>query len=236
MRRAMRHAPPQYPVYQQPPMQQWQEPPRPGPIDRFLSRLVGMIIIGLGLFTAYLLVTQNAALPAPARKNAVSLPSAPTDSTGSGEQAPAAPQTDEAYNATAKAQYQDAIQAQPAEQAPAQIEAPAAIDNALPTAAILIPTAVPIEQVTIVPREMPAVYAPGSDMRPTLEPTIPYPTPLPAAVASQYQLSADGTCITAPRAGKLYQVCQDWKYQPNEVASVADYIRTGLLPGVEVTQ
>ncbi len=132
-----------------------------------------------------------------------------------------------AQQATAAAIVQPAV-------APAQAPAVApVVDSTLPTAAILIPTAIPIERITVVPQRFPALAA-GSDMRPTPIVVMPYPTPLPAAIANDFEVSPDGTCITAPRGGKRYQVCQGWKYSPAEIATVADLIRGGTLPGVEV--
>lgn len=116
---------------------------------------------------------------------------------------------------------------------PAPIEAaPAGID----TRGQPIPTAVVIEQspvVEVVPQAMPQEYAPGSDIRqPTVE-VLPYPTPLADPMVGA-GVSGDGKCVQAERGGKLYQVCQAWKYQPHEAASMADYLRTGLVPGEEV--
>lgn len=116
--------------------------------------------------------------------------------------------------------------------------APAGVDtlgNALPTAVVLIPTVPPVDQITVVPDlSKPIVYAAGSDMRPTPVVVMPYPTALPQAIADDFEVSPDGTCITAPRDGKRYQVCQGWKYAPQELATVADLIRGGTLAGVEV--
>lgn len=141
--------------------------------------------------------------------------------------APAAqlPANQAAAEANADAAYQATVQAvnaaQPAAAAVAQ-------PGALPTAVIAIPTA----QAVVVPWAMP-VLASNSPPTVTPIPTIAYPTPLPAAAAA-YTVSPDGLCVIAPRAGKQYQVCQAWKYKPDEATSVADYIRTGLLPGTEV--
>lgn len=142
--------------------------------------------------------------------------------------APAQAEID-AHNAAAEAEHAAAIQA--GEQAAQPQLAPAAVDMlGIPTAVILIPTALPIDQVRVIPRGMPVL----AGAQPTAIPTMVYPTPLPAAVADDFEVSPDGTCITAPRDGKRYQVCQDWKYQPQELATVADLIRGGTLVGVEV--
>lgn len=130
-------------------------------------------------------------------------------------------------NARADTAYQATVQAVPIAQAPA-VGAPVA-PMALPTAAVLIPTVAPLAQIVVVPHpDKPVAYA---NSAPSPLPTLPIPTPLAVV---DYRLSADGLCVIAPRAGVEYQVCQSWKYQPHEVASVADYIRSGLLPGVAV--
>jgi hypothetical protein len=138
------------------------------------------------------------------------------------------------FNATQVAQV-PAQAAQPAVVPPPAIAAPAGVDalgRPLATAVIMIPTTIPVEQVVVIPHGMPAL-APDP-MVPTAIPTMVYPTALPAAVASNFEVSPDGTCITAPRNGKRYQVCQGWKYSPAEQVTVADLIRGGTLPGVEV--
>lgn len=117
-------------------------------------------------------------------------------------------------------------QAPPAAALPAAPAAPAV--EVVPTAAVY---AAPSPVVEVIPQAMPAVAA-GSDIRPAPLPTIAIPTPL--TLGSDYWLSEDGKCVRAPRGGKTYEVCQDWKYKPNEIASVGDYIHTGLLPGTEV--
>lgn len=116
---------------------------------------------------------------------------------------------------------------------PAPIEQPAAPPapiEVVPTAAVYV---APTVQVGVIPQAMPAV-APGSDVRPAPLPTLVIPTPLTAGL--DYSLSEDGKCVRAPRGGKMYEVCQEWKYKQHEVMNVGDYIRTGLLPGVEVNQ
>lgn len=125
--------------------------------------------------------------------------------------------------------YQATVQAVNALQPPAQ---PAVQPNALPTAAIVYPTAIPIEQVTVVPIAMPQLT---SNDPPTITPipTLVYPTPLPPAAAA-FTLSPDGKCVTVARADGEYQTCQDWPYSAAEAASVADYLRTGLIPGTKV--
>jgi len=142
--------------------------------------------------------------------------------------------TDVQYNATAGAQQAAAIQeAAQVEQSP--VQAPAGVDlqgQPIPTAVILIPTVAPVDQIVVVPQSMPVLAV--DPLLPTAVPTMPYPTPLPAAIANDFEVSPDGTCITAPRNGKRYQVCQGWKYSPAEIATVADLIRGGTLPGVEV--
>lgn len=134
------------------------------------------------------------------------------------------------FNAT---QVASVPQAAPQAPAPAVVQPNAADPSTWPTAIIAIPTAIPAAKVTIVPKDVPLVVAEGSRVTP-LPTDLPYPTPLPVAVASNYTLSPDGKCISAPRGGKTYQVCQNWKYGPQEIATVADLIRGGTLPGVEV--
>lgn len=143
--------------------------------------------------------------------------------------APAAP--DQAQiEAAANAAYQATAQA--SQSAGNVASAPVVPASTLPNAVINIPTAVPATQVVVVPQRMP-VLAQSGPAQPTAIPTMAYPTPLPAGAAA-YRTSADGKCVIAPRNGTMYQVCQEWKYKPDEAASVADYIRTGLLPGSPV--
>lgn len=118
-------------------------------------------------------------------------------------------------------------------QIPAAADAPAQPVNGSQSVLIVIPTSIPIEQVTVVPLAMPRVYAQSGPVEPTPIPTITYPTQLPAA-AAVYGLSPDGKCVTAMRDGVAYQACQGWPYSDAEARSVADYLRTGLLPGVKV--
>lgn len=98
--------------------------------------------------------------------------------------------------------------------------------QAIPTAAVYA-TAEPVIQV--IPQSMPKF-----DTGPTAIPTLTYPTPLPAAILGETQRSTDGKCVSALRGGKRFEVCQEWKFTEAEAASVADYVRTGLIPGVEV--
>ena len=117
-----------------------------------------------------------------------------------------------------------AAQAEAPVQAPV-IEAPAGVDTlgqAIPTAIVRMATAIPIEQVRVIPI-IPTVA-------PTLIPTVA-PTFIPTA---EFTLSPDGKCIEAARDGKRWQVCQEWKYARVEMATVANLIRGGVLPGVEV--
>ena len=117
-----------------------------------------------------------------------------------------------------------AAQAEAPVQAPV-IEAPAGVDTlgqAIPTAIVRMATAIPIEQVRVIPI-IPTVA-------PTLIPTVA-PTFIPNA---EFTLSPDGKCIEAARDGKRWQVCQEWKYARVEMATVANFIRGGVLPGVEV--
>lgn len=130
-----------------------------------------------------------------------------------------------AYSAPAPIVVQQ--QPAPAVEAP-PVAPPAPAVEVVPTAAVYV---APTPVVEVVPQAMPVV-APGSDVRPTPLPAIVLPTPLTAG--SDYWVSEDGKCVRAPRGGKTYEVCQDWKYKPNEIASVGDYIHTGLLPGTEV--
>lgn len=145
-----------------------------------------------------------------------------------------------AYNATADAQLAAAIQAsqQQAAAQPNAQAAPAGVDTLgqpIPTAVVFIPTAIPIEQITVVPDvSQPLVFAPGSDMRPTPAPTMPYPTPLPPAVMDGYTLSADGKCLTIERGGKKYQDCEPEPFTLGAARTIADLMRTGVIPGVEV--
>lgn len=148
--------------------------------------------------------------------------------------APALPaaNTQAQIEAASQAAYQATVQA--VERAAGNIaSAPVKPIGGLPTAVIAIPTSIPIAQITVVPRSMPVVYAQSGPILPTPQPTMTYPTPLPAA-ADAYTVSPDGLCVIAPREGTPYQVCQAWKYAPQEAASVADYIRTGRLPGSPV--
>lgn len=245
MRRSpARHAPPQYPIYPPQPMQPYYPPApiRASAIDRFLNMAVWILVIGLGLFAAYLLLTPPASIPAPATAPAAPAATRTARDTTTQDNSQLSDTT--AYNATAAAEHQAAITAadqEVAAVAPAAAPAaPAAVvpnvnDPATwPTAIILIATAIPVEQVTVVPLDVPLVVAEGSDMRPTPVAVMPFPTPLPAAIADNFTLSPDGLCISAPRGGKRYQVCQAWKYAPQEMATVADLIRGGTLPGVEV--
>lgn len=163
-------------------------------------------------------------------------PAAPGTAPRSGAPVPAAnppaasqAQIDAAADAVYEATAQASIAAVPNVSAPAV--APVVSDPATwPTAAILMPTAPPVAQAVVVPQAMPVL---ASNDPPTITPipTLPIPTPLAAV---DYTVSADGKCVIAPRDGTLYQVCQDWKYAPHEIASVAGYIRSGLIPGVEV--
>ena len=193
-------------------------PIRPPAIDRFLNMLVWIIVIGLGLFVAYLLAVPPAPLALPT--SAPAMRPAPPAAVDPGQAT---------YDAAAPAALP---QAQPAAAQPAAVNNPAT----WPTAGILVATIPPADQITIVPLAAPLVVAPGSDMRPTPVTVMPYPTPLPAAIADNFEVSADGKCITAPRNGVRYQVCQDWEYAPQEIATVADLIRGGTLPGVEVVR
>lgn len=93
------------------------------------------------------------------------------------------------------------------------------------------PAAAPVVQV--VPNlSQPIIYAQGSDVRPTPLPPLVIPTPLTAGV--DYAANSDGTCVTAPRAGKTYRFCQIRPMNPGEIASVGDYLRTGMIAGEEV--
>lgn len=124
--------------------------------------------------------------------------------------------------------------ARPAIDNQAQIQAVAdAPASGSQSAIILISTAIPVDRVTVVPVAMPQVYAQSGPVDPTPIPTMAYPTPLPAAAAA-YSLSPDGKCVTAMRDGAAYQACQGWPYNDAEARSVADYVRTGLVPGVKV--
>lgn len=228
IRRAARHAPHQPSYYYPAPPLPYQEPPRQSntvaTVCTLLITLAALLAAGALAWragggqwpTLPTLPTRAAVAPV---KERVNNPAVATPIPGLAQN-----------EAEANAAYQTAV---------AKAEAPAVPAPALPsvpTAFIAIPTALPVELVTVVPIDAPLVVAPGSDVRATLAPTMVYPTPLPAAVAEQYQLSPDGKCITAPRAGKMYQVCQEWKYAPAEIATVADLIRGGTLAGVEVTQ
>lgn len=148
---------------------------------------------------------------------------------------PAAPAAQQPANPAAAEQaadlaYQATVQAVNAVQPAA---APAAQPGTLPTAAIVYPTAIPVEQVTVVPIAYPQTYASNDPPTITPIPTIPYPTPLPVAMAA-FTLSPDGKCVTVAARGGEYQQCQDWPYSAAEAASVADYLRTGLIPGTKV--
>jgi hypothetical protein len=146
------------------------------------------------------------------------------------------PASQAAAEAQANAAYQATVQAVDAAQPPAAAaQQPAVVGpiGALPTAVIAIPTAVPVAQVVVVPQAMPRTYAQSGPMLPTPIPTMAYPTPLPAAAAA-YSVSPDGRCVTAPRNGAQYQVCQGWPYKDAEARSVADYLRTGMIPGTKV--
>lgn len=159
---------------------------------------------------------------------------APRVSSGAGVAQPPASQA--AAEAQADAAYQATVQAVDAAQPPVVAQQPAVVAppvSSQPTAVILIPTAVPVAHIVVVPQAMPQTYAQTGPIAPTAIPTMAYPTPLPAAQAA-YSVSADGKCVTAVRNGAQYQVCQEWKYSPAEAASVADYLRTGLLPGTLV--
>lgn len=227
MRRSpARHVLPQYPIAYPPPYPPYYAPPPQRPaIDRALNMVLWLIVFGLAGITGYLLITPQI----PTRPMSITPTAGALSDTGARHGL--------SDNATAAAVDQAVVDAQPA-QAPAQPLAQPIVaqPGALPTAVILIPTAIPVEQVSVVPLAVPLVTAPGSDMRPTPVTVMAYPTALPAAIADDFQLSPDGTCITAPRGGKHYQVCQGWKYQPQEIATVADLIRGGTLPGVEVSQ
>ena len=149
--------------------------------------------------------------------------------------APAAPPpaNQAAAEAQADAAYQATVQAVNAAQPPAVV-APAVVQPmALPTAVVRISTVPPVSQITVVPQSMPIVYAQSGPVLPTPIPTMAYPTPLPVAAAA-YELSSDGKCVTVAARGGRYQACQDWPYSAAEANSVADYLRTGLVPGVKV--
>jgi hypothetical protein len=233
MRRApARHTPPQYPPY--PPMPWPMYPEQRGgsvvaTVSTVLMAIAALVMVGLFAWKVtggVLPSTPNtAAQPTKAAPGNVT----PRNDTGGGVQTGI-----DAYNAGQQATAAAASHpGAAARQAPA-VQAPA-LPNGIPTAVILIPTALPIEQVTVVPdASKPLVFAAGSDVRPTPVTVMPYPTPLPQAIADNFEVSPDGTCITAPRGGKKYQVCQGWKYAPNELATVADLIRGGTLLGVEV--
>lgn len=213
-------APPQY---QQP----YYYPPEPrGASAGAIIGAIGTIVLTLAAVTVaavFVWKMTGGVLPGP-----LSLPTKAAIVPTSYVPRPNAQTNIDAYNAEQQATAVAIVQ--PAAQAPAVVPP---VDSTIPTAVVLIATVAPIEQITVVPRGFPAL-APGSDMRPTAVPTMPYPTPLPQAIADDFEVSPDGTCITAPRAGKRYQVCQGWKYQPQELATVADLIRGGTLPGVEV--
>lgn len=176
-------------------------------------------------------VAPNAA---PAAKPGAVVPRLPSNAPPSAGQLPA---NLDAANAAADAAYQataQAAEAQIARDAGNVASAPAqAPVIALPTAVVLIPTVPPLAQITIVPQSMPVVYAQSAPIVPTPIPTLVYPTLIPAALAN-YSISPDGKCVIVTRDGAAYQQCQDWKYSPAEAASVADYLRTGLLPGTKV--
>lgn len=237
MRRSpARHAP-QYPYYAPQPYY----PPEPrGSSAGAIIGAVGTIVMTLAAVTVaavFVWKMTGGVLPS-LQGGTVTKPTVGigTGNNGSSDAGATTGSDTTAYNATADAQQAAAIQAGAQAVVPPAAVAPAGVDTLgqpIPTAIILIPTAIPIEQVQVIPQSMP-VLAAGSDMRPTPVTVMTYPTPLPVAVANDFEVSSDGTCITAPRNGRRYQVCQGWKYQPNELASVADYIRTGLLPGVEV--
>lgn len=132
-----------------------------------------------------------------------------------------------AFQATAQAA--DIAAAVPAAAAPA-VAPDVANPATYPTAVIVIPTA----QAIVVPVAYPQTYASNDPPTTTPVPTMTYPTPLPAAVANAYTLSPDGTCITVERGGKQYQTCQDWPYKDHEARTIADLMRTGVIPGTEV--
>ena len=185
-----------------------------------LRNVAGTIQTGAGR------VTSGGAPVATAR------PAAPIVPRASGGAAPAA---QPAANPAAAEQaadlaYQATVQAVNAVQPAA---APPAQQNALPTAAIVYPTAIPVEQVTVVPIAYPQTYASNDPPTITPIPTLVYPTPLPVAMAA-FTLSPDGKCVTVAARGGEYQQCQDWPYSAAEAASVADYLRTGLIPGTKV--
>lgn len=124
--------------------------------------------------------------------------------------------------AESQSQYATAVaignQGQAVQAQDAPVAAPAVVQP-LPTAAIMMPTAVPVAQVRVIPlANVPIVYAPGSDMRPTALPTLVYPTPL--TEGKDWTLSADGLCVRAPRNGKVYEACQTWKYTQAEAAGL----------------
>ena len=168
---------------------------------------------------------------APNAAPAARLPQAVPRSSGA-PAAPAVPTADNAQiQAAADAAYQATAQASLARGNVAS--APAAPAGALPTAIVRVPTAIPVEQVRVVPQSMP-VLAQSGPIVPTAIPTMAYPTPLPPAVLGGYTLSADGTCITVTRDGKQYQDCEGHQFTLGEARSVADLMRTGRIPGVPV--
>lgn len=132
----------------------------------------------------------------------------------------------------AAAQQPAAPASQPVAETQPDTAAPAVVAplSTLPTAVILIPTVAPVAQVVVVPQAMPVL----EDTRPTLAPTMVYPTPLPAAIANAYTLSDDGKCITVERSGAQYQNCQPDPFTPGAARSVADLMRTGVIPGTKV--
>jgi hypothetical protein len=162
---------------------------------------------------------------APATKPGAAPGIAPRTTSG----APAAVQP-ASNQAAVDAAYQATVQAVNAAHPAIQ---PAAQSGTLPTAAIVYPTVPPAAQITIVPIAYPQTYASSDPPTITPIPTLVYPTPLPAAAAA-FTLSPDGKCVIVARADGNYQQCQDWPYSAAEATSVADYLRTGLVPGTKV--
>lgn len=127
------------------------------------------------------------------------------------EQAPAAP----------------VAEAQPA---PVAVEAPAPV-VALPTAAVVI--AAPAEVVTV-PDAAPLRYAPGSGPAPTAAPAPTVATTAFMQIGKDYEANADGTCVRTRRDGALVEFCQQRPMNIGEMSSVADFLRTGRIPGEKV--
>ena len=234
----MRRSTARHPIYYQAPAPRPRprpayDPPEPrgGGAGAIISAISTAVLVLSAVITAAVFVWKvtGGVIPSlPGSVATVPTVAAITGQAGVTVKVPSAPAAD-APPAAIQAAAPPALVAPPIEAAPAGVDT---LGRPIPTAIVHIPTAIPIEQVRVIPQSMP-VLAPDP-LLPTAIPTMAIPTPLPAGGASAFDLSPDGKCITARRDGKRYQVCQEWKYAPVEMATVADFIRGGVLPGVEV--